>query len=444
MSKNSSIKANKFLSGYFILICMTLFCVFIAQIANGLEGNYWFYWFVSEWLINYQGGFVRRGLPGELFYQLFQHTGISPYLLILVVGISCFVGLTIFFVNGFIKKRYSLLILPFVFFLGNGLLNYFWIGKNYFLVLIFIGIVYLIVKRPRLYLLSVNLLFIIGILTHEVMAFMGFPLTILLLSYYSCRNKNKYVTIKSICMSLCVLLPSILCFALISVNRGDYLIADSIWNSWLDIPPFSQHKPYTSGILGNGVVALTWDMEKSIHAVLSQNLTPFFQGVSVALLWGFVFILIYFILTNILRLTDKILNFSPKVKDTGDKSIISKILLFQLIFCVIPLCTFTTDYGRWIFFWVTTSFSVILLVPHDDLRNIFPKYIDKCVNQVNMSLNYALGTSKSTIILLSSVIFFPFYQWTLDTCLEKTGIWIVLSFISTLIFNAFDFFRSLL
>ena len=33
---------------------------------------------VQDWLINYQGGFVRRGIPGELFYQLYNFTGIHP------------------------------------------------------------------------------------------------------------------------------------------------------------------------------------------------------------------------------------------------------------------------------------------------------------------------------------------------------------------------------
>ena len=29
-----------------------------------------------DWLINYQGGFVRRGLVGELFFQIFKITSI--------------------------------------------------------------------------------------------------------------------------------------------------------------------------------------------------------------------------------------------------------------------------------------------------------------------------------------------------------------------------------
>ncbi len=35
-------------------------------------------WLLGEWLINYQGGFVRRGLPGELAYRLGHLTGLAP------------------------------------------------------------------------------------------------------------------------------------------------------------------------------------------------------------------------------------------------------------------------------------------------------------------------------------------------------------------------------
>ncbi len=35
-------------------------------------------WTIGDWLINYQGGFVRRGLPGELLYQLGRLLHLAP------------------------------------------------------------------------------------------------------------------------------------------------------------------------------------------------------------------------------------------------------------------------------------------------------------------------------------------------------------------------------
>ena len=53
----------------------------------------------SDWLINYQGGFIRRGLPGEIFYQLYKLTNI-PLDLIVFISVSL---LYVFFAVYFIK-----------------------------------------------------------------------------------------------------------------------------------------------------------------------------------------------------------------------------------------------------------------------------------------------------------------------------------------------------
>ena len=57
--------------GYKSLIKLLIFISSVIIIIN-------FFYFVKEqslnqyadWLINYQGGFVRRGLIGEIFYQI--------------------------------------------------------------------------------------------------------------------------------------------------------------------------------------------------------------------------------------------------------------------------------------------------------------------------------------------------------------------------------------
>ena len=48
-------------------------------------------WTTSEWLINYQGGFVRRGLTGEIFYQIHEVTGIKLRYLVFYFEIIIFI-----------------------------------------------------------------------------------------------------------------------------------------------------------------------------------------------------------------------------------------------------------------------------------------------------------------------------------------------------------------
>lgn len=67
---------------------------------------------ISEWLVNYQGGFVRRGICGELIYQLYQ---IHPFDIIMFIKGICSVSsilLLILLLNIFKREGWSIAILP--------------------------------------------------------------------------------------------------------------------------------------------------------------------------------------------------------------------------------------------------------------------------------------------------------------------------------------------
>jgi hypothetical protein len=53
-------------------------------------------WVLGQWLISYEGGFVRRGLPGEVFYLLGKLFHVSPVAFLLV---SCFALYALIFVS---------------------------------------------------------------------------------------------------------------------------------------------------------------------------------------------------------------------------------------------------------------------------------------------------------------------------------------------------------
>jgi hypothetical protein len=77
-------------------------------------------WKIGDWLINYQGGFVRRGLCGELFFQLSSLTHVSPALYVFLLQIICY---SCFFIFSFLLLRkqrslmpyFLLIISPFIF-----------------------------------------------------------------------------------------------------------------------------------------------------------------------------------------------------------------------------------------------------------------------------------------------------------------------------------------
>ena len=67
--------------------------IFLISLSLLIVSNNTFRWYQNrennvfqfgDWLINYQGGFVRRGFFGELFFRIYEITNISPSLLIFI------------------------------------------------------------------------------------------------------------------------------------------------------------------------------------------------------------------------------------------------------------------------------------------------------------------------------------------------------------------------
>ena len=68
-------------------------------------------WTVGEWLISYAGGFVRRGLPGELIHFISNKYSLSPILLVWtfsVLSLLCLIALILYFCKNSFEKSFLL------------------------------------------------------------------------------------------------------------------------------------------------------------------------------------------------------------------------------------------------------------------------------------------------------------------------------------------------
>lgn len=50
-------------------------------------------WFEEDWLINYQAGFIRRGLYGEFSHLMHKSLGINPMWFVFIVQVACHGGI---------------------------------------------------------------------------------------------------------------------------------------------------------------------------------------------------------------------------------------------------------------------------------------------------------------------------------------------------------------
>jgi hypothetical protein len=384
-------------------------------------------WAISEWLINYRGGFTRRGLAGEFLLRLYNAFGLNPYTLILSFCIAAYAILTIYFIRNFIRKGYSLFLLPFVFFLGNPLSNVFMVRKDVIMALFFIGIVYLAIKRSKFSVLGLNILMVLALLVHEAIAFFCIPILVLLLMSEGQRG------IKSFSLSLLKLAPSIILFILlisIKVSTGD---TSAIWHSWQKVPfPYQNAAAITPQ---SAVNALSTTLGDGL-SYLKHTLTDSYNGVPAMLAWIIAISLCYIIIINSSHIyiawvkTEKHNNFNTER--------ISAILLFQLC-SVIPLFIIGCDFGRWIFYWIVSSFVIYLMLPSKRFTDLFPAFFIKASAKLAawVDLRFKGGT------LLASVLPFlvgfpmltsgPSWHMDMEDFYKVTAIVVIYKFIAALV-----------
>lgn len=424
------INKNTFLNIYFILFTSCLLYKFLNVIFDHSKKEYWG---ITEWLINYQGGFVRRGLRGEVVFLLNKYFNLDPYLIITVITTIAFLFLIYFFVMGFLKKGYSIFVLPFVFFLGGPILNNYWMRADSIILILFILVIYMVVKRPRFYLIWINVFAILGSLIHEIFIFISFPVLILLLHSIFKKRFKKYLSLVYSCI---ILLPSFVSTLFVVYFKGTSATAFAIWDSWKSIE-FPQPISAKMQSMDMGAIAgIGLTLRRGISRFSGKFLKIFDFDLYAPLPLILILVSIYFILINIDKFNYRILGNKPKSQ--SDKMHISKVLFFQ--FCMTsPLYIIGNDYSRWIFLWVSSSFILLILVSKDKLEIIYPKIVENIAFKVNNLLTNLSGDSKGLIYLLTFIIGFPLYAWSLEGSIFSSSLYVVLSLISKCIKIGLEF-----
>jgi len=405
---------------FFFLFLFILAFKIVHQIVIGYAKESWQ---ITEFLINYQGGFVRRGLLGEIILCLYNYTGLSPYILILSICIISYVALTWFIIKSFVKNGYTLFVLPFVFFLGDPIINNFWVKKDVLLILIFISTIYFSLRKSNWNLIFVNLFLIVGLLIHESIGFFCLPILLLILvSQKRDFPKKGKALIKSIITSVSQLIPSIFTFLCVLYFKGSQSVSSQIWASWKPVDFPIQNNDNSQ--IPTAIDGISWSLEQGLSLTM-QMLKNFNGDIYAPIAWFLIILIIYYIVTNISKLNYSILNYKPY--KNFNKANLSNILIFQLL-TIIPLFILGADYSRWVFYWITTSFAIVLLVPEKNLSVVFPQIILTIGTKANTFLDLLIG--KSNVLLLCLIIGFCNSSWGLINSINSGSVVIILQFFS--------------
>jgi hypothetical protein len=407
---NYRLRILNILFGLFLISLISVFVVYFFS-DYGYES-----WQVSEFLINYQGGFVRRGLLGEILFFFIRHTHFDVEWTVKIISAICCIGVCLFFVKSFLKRGYTLYLLPLCFFCSGPLMYNAWLKKDYLMVGIFI-IILLIYAKDTLPLfvkiLLINILAIFTVLTHEVFGFFALPaLFFLFINWF--KKKSIF---SSIGLSMIALIPSVLGFLSILYNHGDQATAQAVWDSWFILSGRETTAvPMNSvGYLGCPIGTVWTHLKDYIFGVKDNYILAIWY-------WMIVFPVVYYITTNALLVFKK----RPEVYTEKHRTILSSIYIFQLL-CLSPVFIFfSMDYIRNFFYLTTSTFALFMIVPMDTLERLLPSILTKFAGKINAWFDLILPPSKSSMAVLMLTVGISFSSFSFRTVVMSTMVYRIL------------------
>ena len=334
---NNKLFPNKLRLQYFFII-LILLGVPLNLYNNRFYDNSWT---IGEWLISYKGGFVRRGLPGQIIHIISENFTISPIHLvwfISVFSITSLVFIILYFGNDFFDT--SLLLSQII--ILAPISENFLVRKDSFLVLLF-GLCLFTLKKTfegslkkQYCIIIINIFSIIAILSHESYGIWGLPsITLILFIYERSQGKN---LLKSFLFAIFSLLPTAISFILCWHFKGNSEQSLMIHQSWQNLSDILPSKVLLNAPDPDGAIAaIGWGTSQVFTSTLLRkfNLNIFWHP-------GMWLITIYLVM--------KLFIGYKKDKYQEAKR---AILCFQLL-AFIPMFMFV-DIGRWIFMWMSTS-----------------------------------------------------------------------------------------
>ena len=332
----------------------------------------------SELLINFQGGFVRRGLLGEIIFQVCSITGLSPLWLIQVICFISFFIVVGFFFHKFysLKLNWWILTTPFLL----GFMVYF-IRKDYLCYCILISMLYCVRGNVnsgiRLFVLLC--LGILGLLIHEAFIFFGLPICTLLLL---CQKGNNTI------VKMIVPVVWVCIFLLLCVFKGEESVYNGIINSWQGAFPYLDISPDARAIKAlSWTLGYTFDLHTHFN-FHSQELGWYTTFIRIIYLFA-----IYFLITNFFFYFKGYSRFNE-----ASRTLLSTLFIFSII-CLLPMFVFLScDYGRLYQYAFIAVLSSYLIIPQKYLISAFGDRILGMVERFNRYITFSPNLMKVILV----------------------------------------------
>src|SRR5262249_50534293 len=342
-----------------LLISMLILCLppLVSAVYPGYNVNSFQ---ISEWLINYQGGFVRRGLPGELILAL-SRQGLNPYFVIIGMSFSIWLILIVVLLKLSANRGFPKLIILSQLCMLSPVIAHQVVRKDCLEILLFIVSLSLIQKEGVKAALFANVVSVLAMLSHEVYAFISIPLFALVKyteqDQLSCGRASTREIIKRSAYAATFISPILTAFIICIIYKGSPAIAEQVWDSWHNtFPEVAERAKWSTP---NAIEGLGWSVAKPMQGPLSL-FGDFSYGIYVPFAWAVTAALVALYLLFFFRSHLKTLQ-APGSDAEAAVANFARIISIQLI-AILPVCVVHWDYGRVIFSWAASSIGAFLVL----------------------------------------------------------------------------------
>ena len=330
----------------------------------------------TDWLINYEGGFIRRGLLGQIVFSISTITSYELKDIIFLIqslGYIIYLGLILNFLRKIeINFFWILIIFSTISFLYP-ISELEALGrKDIYIILCFLVFTYLNFGSLSKLIFAFFIIFTISSLIHEISLFyLPYYLFIIYLkSSFQLQEKIelKYVLI----IFLYLIFLSYLNF-FISSNADITKIISSYETFGLNLDT-------THG-------AFSWLLKP-----LNEHLFSIFKNISFISIVRYLYIILInvFVIVYFIKLKHKLIIFSKEFKITN--------IFFGFIFLSLPIYFLVLDWGR--VTYITFNFMLILVISFQNNRLIDKDYLNTKI----LNLSFKM---KSIIFILVCILFAP-------------------------------------
>ena len=338
----------------------------------------------TEFLINFEGGLVRRGLLGQLIFFITEYTGLSPLVQISIICVISFVIVAGFLLWEFQKRKWAWWIILSPFMCAIPIVR-----KDYLLVVFLIAALLILGKNPRALgrRVAATAIIVLGLFMHEAFIFWGAPIVCLVI-FMTSTNRREIVE------SGILILVILFSFLLLSYFKGNVSVADSIRNSWNSL--------FGSDVLENtkwdSIGAIGWTTGEAVKSHFNENFCSW-HGFAVIVRMLYLGLTYYFVSNYLFVFSNAKLN-RDSSRSAINRDVVSGIYLMCIV-CLLPMFTvLSCDYGRIYFYAFMVTFVTILALPSDVISKIIPGWYRRFVVKLNSGMDRVLAPNKWILLII--------------------------------------------